>query len=762
MKTIFKIARTELQKLFYSPVAWLILVIFAFQVAIGFTAIYEQMVRSQSLGWRLGAVTNRTFGGMYGMFTNVQNYLYLYIPLLTMGVMSREYGNGGIKLLYSSPLTNYQIILGKYLSLMIFGLALMAILGVFSAYAIFTIEKVDLPLILCGMLGLYLLICAYAAVGLFMSSLTSYTVVAAMGTLATLAMLNYVKSVGQEIEFVRDITYWLAISGRADTFVAGLITSEDLIYFLVVIGMFLGFTILKLLTGRQRSSWIVNFGRYAAVFITAMLIGYFSAKPKLMSYIDVTRNKTNTLAKSSQEVVRNLTGGLTITTYVNMLEQNHYYGLPTNYKWNWDQFKQYLRFKPEIRMKYKFYYHHVENEHYDKIYPNLNAKQRMDTLNKINNYKFDILPYSEIAKEVDLVPEKFRFVRVLERENGTKTFLRVYDDPYRMPFESEISAAFKRLTMNLPVIGFLTGHGERASNNAFDRGYKMFAQEKTFRYALINQGFDFADVNLASPIPAHIRILVIAEAKSVLSPEEKKNLDEYINRGGNLLIAGEPGRQEFMNPLTEQLGVKFLDGTLIKPSEKYQSNLMLLKPTEAAVKFSYHFLNMRRRETVLTLPTAGGLEVDSTKGFAVTTLFRSDSTGSWNETETRDFVDDSAVYNPTTEVMRSYPTVVALSRKVNGKEQKIVVTSDADWLSNGELGLTRKDLPQGNFFLINGAFYWMSDGEVPMDLRRDPSLDNSISVGEKGWTISNIGLKWIYPVLLALGGLLIWIRRRGR
>lgn len=762
MKVIFKIARTELQKLFYSPVAWLILVIFAFQVAMAFTSIYEQMVRQVSLGWGLYAVTSRTFAGMFGLFSNVQQYLYLYIPLLTMGVMSREYGNGGIKLLYSSPLTNRQIILGKYVSLMFFGLALMAILGVFCLYAVFTIDNIDLPLMLCGMLGLYLLICAYAAIGLFMSSLTSYTVVAAMGTLAILAVLNYVKDVGQEIEFVRDITYWLAISGRANTFVNGLITSEDLLYFLVVTGMFLSFTVLKLYTGRQRSSWIMNFGRYALVFIVSMLIGYFSAKPKLMGYIDVTRNKTNTLTKSSQAVVSKLTDGLTITTYTNMLEENHYLALPQNYKYDVDQFKHYLRFKPDIKMKYKFYYHKAENEHLDKQYPTLNDQQRMDTLRKIQNFKFPILPYSDIAKEVNLEPELFRFVRLLERENGQKTFLRIFDDPYRMPSEAEISAAFKRLVMKLPVVGFLTGHGERESNNGYDRGYKMFAQEKTFRYALINQGFDFADVTLSQPVPASIKILVIAEVKKALTDDEKKNLSAFVNSGGNLLIAGEPGRQAFMDPITAELGVKFKPGVLLKPSKKFQSELLMLKPTEEATKFSYYFESMKRREMVLTMPTGGALEIDSSKGFKVVTLFRTDSTGSWNETETTNFADDSATFNPATELMQSYPTVVALSRRINGKEQKIVVVGDADWLSNGELSMSRKDAKAGNFSLINGSFWWMSDEEVPIDMRRDPAKDKSLAVGEKGWAISNIFLKWVYPALLAMAGVFVWIRRRGR
>lgn len=77
------------------------------------------------------------------------------------------------------------------------------------------------------------MICAYAAIGLFMSTLTSYQVVAAVGTLAVLAVLNYIGNVGQDIPFVRDITYWLSISGRADTFFKGMICSEDLLLLLI-------------------------------------------------------------------------------------------------------------------------------------------------------------------------------------------------------------------------------------------------------------------------------------------------------------------------------------------------------------------------------------------------------------------------------------------------------------------------------------------------------------------------------------------------
>ena len=763
MKTIYKLARTELQVMFYSPVAWLILIIFTFQVGMNFTANYDGMIRLAVMKIPGQNFTINTFGGWMGVFTKVQSYLYLYIPLLTMSIMSRELGSGSIKLLYSSPITNSQIILGKYLSLVTFSLVLTGILSIFCVFSIFTIDHVDVPYLLTGLLGLFLLTCAYAAIGLFMSSLTSYNVVAALGTVTIFALLAYVKDVGQDIAFVRDITYWLAITGRSSTFISGMITSEDVLYFIIVICLFLGFTIIKLQAGRIKTSWPVTLGKYAVVFCVAMLLGYFSARPVMKVYYDATRIKENTLTKSSQEVMAKLTTGLTIHTYTNMLDPTAYTALPMQYKSDVDNFKQYIRFKPGIKMDYTYYYHHAENPQMERMYPKLSDKKRLDTMMKLNKFDFDVVPYSAISKTVDLGPENYRFVRVLELDNGKKTFLRLFNDMRRLPSEREITAAIKRMVMKLPVIAFVQGHGERESNGEQDRGYNMIAREKTFRYALINQGFDFTDVTLDQAIPDSIRIMVIAEPKQVYTAVQQENLNNYIARGGNLVIAGEPGRQAQMNAITKELGVQFLPGRLVKPSPKFQSDLTMLKAGQDAVDFSPYLKDMQKFQSVITMPSAGALSYTKDKGFDVKTLFRTDSAGSWNEVETTNFIDDSVKLNPAKgEIAQSYPTVLALSRKINNKEQKIIVTGDADWLSNSELGIQRNGVESSNFSLIVSSFYWLSDGEVPIDMTRDTPPDGSLSIGENSWNWFSLFFKWGLPILMIAVSVIIWIRRRGR
>ncbi|WP_059026328.1 Gldg family protein [Gabonibacter massiliensis] len=765
MKMIYKIARTELQTLFYSPIAWLILVLFAFQAAMLFAANMSNFVEYQTAGFGIGFVTFSVFANPWGgVLPEMQGYLYLYIPLLTMGLMSRELGSGSITLLYSSPVTNLQIILGKYLSMMIYGLVLIGVLFLFAVFGAFTIKDFDFPAIGAALLGLYLLICAYAAVGLFMSSLTSYQVVAAILTLTMLAFFNYVRGVWQGVELVREVTFWLGMSGRADEFVQGLICSEDLLYFIIVSALFLTLSVIRLKACRQKSLWMVTLGKYVGVLFLACFLGYLSSRPMLMTYYDATATKTNTLTENSQDVIARMKGGLTITTYVNLLDGDDLWnGLPENVKSDQERFKKYVRFKPEIEMKYVYYYDTIPGENWAKYYPGKNIDEIASEL--FRAYKLDsslFLTPEQIREQVNLSAEGKVFVRLLERESGEKTFLRVYNDMQHFPGETEITAAFKRLAMELPKVGFLTGHGERDNRRVGDRDYNGFALDRKFRYALINQGFDVVDVNLSQEVPADIRIMVIAEMKSAMTDSEKANLDRYIVRGGNLLITTEPNRADAMNSLLAEFGVKQIPGTLVRMTENFSPTIVVVKPTREAADLVYWFNGMLRNEETVTMPGVSGLTYDSNAGYTFTPLFVSDSL-TWNEVETTDFVDEVPVMNAKAgEIQQQYVTTLALSRKVGTKEQKIIIIGDADCISNGELNMQRKGIESNNFTIVMGGFFWMSDNEVPIDVRRPSAPDDKMYIGEKAMSVWDIAWRWIFPGLLVLASVFIWLRRRGR
>lgn len=764
MKTTLKITQNELYTLFYSPIAWLILIIFTFQAGMTFSEAYAELLRQQALGYSPYGVTHDLLLGWNGVLSAMQKHLYLYIPLLTMGLMSQEYYRGSIKLLYSSPVTGVQIILGKYFSMIAYILILMSVFVVCFIFSLVTVKNLDVPYVLTGMAGLFLLTSAYAAIGLFMSALTSYQVVAAVGTLAILTIFNFIGGVGQEIPVVRDVTYWLSISGRADTFLSGLICSEDVLYFLLVIALFIGLSILKLQAVRTSKSLRKNILHYGLVILLVFLGGYLSSRPVLKWYFDATETQSNTLSEGSRKVMEQLDGPLTITTYVNFLDENYFSGLPAGYNEDFERFEKYIRFKPDIRMKYVYYYDKVYNPLLEKRYPDLSDLEKAERICEAIDWNLtDLVSPEEIRKVEDLSAEGHRFVRVLERANGQKSFLRLYSDNRRFPTENEITAALKRMVMKSPQVAFLTGHGERSIYTGGEGDYSSFAQNKTFRYSLLNQGFDICTLNLKNEpkVPENIDILVISDLRQPLMQEEQKAITDYIDKGGNLIIAGEVHRQENMNPVLAHLGLKFTEGILVQPTEDYTSDLIFGNVTSEAAALTDEFSYIHSGCEKMTMPGTLGIIQTEDKGFRIVPLVVTDSIGVWEELETTDFVEDAVQLNAEIgEAEKEWTTVVYLQRMRDQKDQRIVVTGDADCIGNAELGKRRTGFRSANFTLITESFRLLTNGEFPVNTSRPGATDNELWIQDDAIIWIKLFFMGFFPGILLFFSIRLWWKRR--
>jgi ABC-2 type transport system permease protein len=476
MRIIYRIAKLELSTLFYSPVAWLILTIFAFQAGLQLMEPLAFFDGIRQTGSALPPLTNTFYVQGYGggFFPMMISKLYLYIPLLTMGLMSRETSSGSIKLLLSSPVRMGEIILGKYLAMMVYGLILCVVLLVFCIFGVASIKDADLGLMFAGLLSSYLLICAYAAIGLFMSSLTSYQIVAAISTLAVLAALSYIGKVAQNITAVREITYFLSLSGRTDDMITGLLNSKDIIYYLIVIVLFLGLSILKLQSAREFKPASVKALRYAILISFILVAGYLTSRSKLIGYSDVTTNETRTLTPNTQKIIQNLGGQLTMTTYVNLLDDRSAWAFPAEQYKDLKHFEKFQRFLPNLVIKYVYYYDSCS--YYNNNLKQLNPGLSLETIAKkvavANDLDFeDFLSPKEISKQIDLSAEGNELVRTLE-VNGKKSWLRMFNDITQYPTENEFGVALKRLEVTVPKVGLLTGHNERSIKSDGDRDFK--------------------------------------------------------------------------------------------------------------------------------------------------------------------------------------------------------------------------------------------------------------------------------------------------
>lgn len=752
MKKIVRIARLELGVMFYSPIAWLVLVIFMIQCGVGFIDLLQKFEASQQFGNATTSITISLFGGNEGFFSDIQSKLYLYIPLLTMGLLSREIHSGSIKLLLSSPVRNTEIILGKFLAMMIYGLLLMAVIFIIVIASALSIENLDLTYLAGGIFGLYLLVCAFSAVGLFMSSLTSYQVVAAVSTLATLAALKFVGEIGRSIDFIRDITYWISIEGRVSNFLNGLISSKDVIYFLLVIILFLVLAIMKLNSGRVIQNSVVKVIKYGGLIIGVIVIGYISSLPKMTFYYDTTRFKTKTLTIESRDIVAQLKHPITLHSYVNILNIYSHLGSPRFRNFDKRQFEDYVRYLPGLRFDYTPYYDSTLNN-VDKSKPLVERAERAATA-----YGYDIekvLTDKEIKKIVDPRPENNRFFRLVEYE-GKTTPLRMYNDMFAYPHEPEISAALKRLLIGPKIVGIVQGNEERSSAKSGDKAYKNILTEVTSRSALINNGFEVITIRPDSAVlaPDSLSVLIIADPMEKYSDSFQEKVIEYVSRGGNLLLSVEPGKQQSVNKISDYLGISYIPGHLLQESKDYALDLIQALPSPQGKSL----LNINKKG-IISMPGAAGLTYDTTHGFKVIKLLSTDKHSSWNAGKFRIGENEKdAGFDSGKDIKKELPVMIALTRQVNGKQQKVVVSGDADFMSNSEL--SRQNLQNLNPYFSLKLFKWFSDNEFPVGAERPEPIDVKILISKSqiGWMKTILQI--IIPLLLLLSGAILIINRK--
>ena len=738
------------------------------------------LLRIKALGLGLSAVTSQIFMDSYeGVYPSIQGYLFIYIPLITMGIMSREKTAGTDKLLLSSPVSEIKIVLGKFLSMVFYGAIMLSALLIQALFCCVVVKDIDAGPVFSGLLGIYLLLLAYSAIGIFMSSLTRYQIIAAVGTIAALFGLNYMTSVGQGVPVLRDIMYWLGISGRASTFIQGMICSEDVIYFIAVTLFFLALTIIKMMSEAERCRKSAITLSYVGSFLILCCVAFFSARPALKVYLDTTRTKACTLTEESQKVMANLEGPMTITTYVNLLGNSLYDGLPKNYTRDVERFAHYLRFKPEIKMKYVYYWHASEsNPINSKAFQDLDdagKAAKMAELNKVNLRKF-LSPdeLGDLEEKLDLPTEDYRFIRVIEGgPYGRTARLRMYEDQEKHPGEMEITAAMKTLYADLPKVGVVYGHGERDVFNIGDKGYFMFASSYVFRHALVNQGFDVEVISIAeNDIPEDVNILLIADPQEAYSEAEIQRISDYLAKGGNAMIAGKPFAREKLNPIMDMVGVSFVDGILVQESKDYAQNLIIGDIAYDALKVSQSLIAAIYKKNNIVGENAMALDVTkaSEKGFEVINMVTTDSLSNdkrrvWNELQVTDFENEKAVFNPEKgeKELKSAPLAVALTRNVADKEQRIVVLGNADMIANVELMKSRSGVRASNYTLITESFRYLSQDEFPIYAPRPAGPDTDLLYLKRE---ARLWVKWIFnlviPGLIALFGIFLLIRRKSR
>ncbi|HVW15803.1 MAG TPA: Gldg family protein [Mucilaginibacter sp.] len=718
MRNIFRIAVSEFRKIFYSPVGWIILVVFIIHNSIIFFTLLQEYSHDQTAGFVMPELTDKIFAGNDGILPSILKTIYWYVPLITMGLISLEKNSGTIRLLQSSPLKYSQIVLGKYLATLFLGLLLCSFILLLTVLALVIIPGLDFGWVMSAVIGIYLLYAAYSAIGLFMSSLTRYQVVAAISTFTVFMALDYIGALWQNIAFVQGMTFFLHISGRANQFLDGLISSRNTIYFLLIITFFLLLTIWKLSGETRKFSWKNVLIKYMALVCGCFFVGWVSLNPYLAGYLDFTADQHMTIPKESQAILKQIKGPLIIHSYTNILDFNNDFGLPVSKNILEPFFERYVRFKPDIRFENTLYYDTTADVIELLKKPGQTIQKLAAEQASGSGLDFEkILPPTKIRATINLQPEGNRFVWQLQYGNR-KSFLRCYNDIFKVPFDQEWANSLKQLTTVSPEIIFLNGNGERRVDDVSDNGYSTIAVEPGYRYALVSQGFQIKSENVDNlNYDGRTKLVVIADPKVPFTNRQLSKIGAYVKSGGNLMVCGESGRSGIVNPIIQDLGIQLSDTILYQTLQGVKSNLLTPLLTNE-VNAIPPLKELKFQNLSFTFPVAAKMDV---KGHVIPLLA---------------IMDPDRFGKDSKHLMT--PVIAGIMRDW----QKIIVAGDADWLSNAELNNTNH--ASANLDLATAFFSWSANCRFPVKIIKEKEKDTHINLSSSALDC----LLWLFALVI--------------
>ena len=177
------------------------------------------------------------------LFLNVSVILLFTLPLITMRTYAEEKRSGTIELLLTSPLTDFEIVLGKFLGGLVLYAAMLAITGIHLGF-LFAFGNPEWRPVATAYLGLLLMGGCFLSLGLFISSLTKNQIIGGMVTFAVFLffwVINWIAAfTGPTMQSVLN---YLSITEHLNDFTRGVVDTKHLVYYISFIGFALFLTV---------------------------------------------------------------------------------------------------------------------------------------------------------------------------------------------------------------------------------------------------------------------------------------------------------------------------------------------------------------------------------------------------------------------------------------------------------------------------------------------------------------------------------------
>ncbi|MFV1984285.1 MAG: ABC transporter permease subunit [Thiohalomonadales bacterium] len=241
---IWSIATRELRSLFLTPLAWAILAITQFILCLFFLKSVEVYLTIQP---KLEAnnsdpgITAFIAESLYGSAAFI---LMMIVPLLTMRLISSERQNKTLTLLFSAPLSMTEIILGKYFGVILFLLIMIAMISIMPLTVLIG-GSLDFGLLFSNLMGLFLILSTFAAIGLYISTITNNPILSAVISFTSLLLLNLIDLLAT-VDNPSGLFAYISLRSHLNNLFTGFFKSSDVIYYLLLIVTFIILSIRRL------------------------------------------------------------------------------------------------------------------------------------------------------------------------------------------------------------------------------------------------------------------------------------------------------------------------------------------------------------------------------------------------------------------------------------------------------------------------------------------------------------------------------------
>jgi ABC-2 type transport system permease protein len=242
---ILTIAKREISTLFLSPLAWIILAVIQVLLGYMFLAQLDNFFLLQPQLSQLDNVPGVTDIVIAPLFSLAAIILLMIMPLITMRSFAEEKRNKTLTLLVSSPVSMTEIVLGKFLGIFFFVLILVSLL-MLMPLSLFIGTAIDVGKLLSIYISMLLLLSSFAAIGLYLSSLTENQTIAAVGTFGALLMLWIMDWIGEALPDSQGVISYLSLLQHHQAMLEGVFNTADVAYYLIFISFFLVLTIRQL------------------------------------------------------------------------------------------------------------------------------------------------------------------------------------------------------------------------------------------------------------------------------------------------------------------------------------------------------------------------------------------------------------------------------------------------------------------------------------------------------------------------------------